>query len=269
MKPQPLYTPENLRGRAYHLRFTWSGWPSEVPFPSEPATLFWTDLDAAWEKDGLRRLTTNWSPTLIQFTFSVRPSVSPVFFAGRVKGRLQHALRHARSAAPFSRKLAVRTIGDNHRREVEAYVSNQVHKEELADPRFKSFLQTLVFTNAAADLSQPSESRGGRYWYNLHVVLVVGGRYRIADERRLTTLREWCPRIAAKKGHGLSRLAVLPDHLHLALRGNIDQSPEEIALAYMNNLAFGVGQGAIWEFGYYVGTFSEYDMDAVRGHASS
>src|SRR5689334_10091644 len=118
MKPQPLYTPENVRSPAYHLRFTWSGWPSALPFPATPAGPFWTDLDAAWENDGLRRLATNWTPTMIQFTFSVRPAVSPVFFAGRVKGRLQHALRRAQAPVEFSRKVAVRTIGDNHTAEV-------------------------------------------------------------------------------------------------------------------------------------------------------
>ena len=56
----------------------------------------------------------------------------------------------------------------------------------------------------------------------------------------------------------------MPDHLHLALRGNIEQSPEEIALAMMNNLAYGFGQNPIWQSSYYAGTFGDYDMDAVR-----
>lgn len=267
MHSEPIYTPENVRAPAYHLRYTWSGWPSEGAFPPAPADHFWTDVDAAWESDGIRRLITNWTPTLIQFTFSVRPTVSPVFFAGRVKGRLQHALRRSNLDVNFSRKLAVRTIGDNHRAEVEAYIRNQVKNEELADPRFKEFLESLVFVDPDVDLSQPSESLSGRYWYNLHLVLVMGGRYRIGDQQRLLLLRERCPQIAVKKGHGLSRLAILPDHLHMALRGNIEHSPEQIALAYMNNLAFSMGQQAIWEFGYYVGSFSEYDMGAVRVRA--
>ena len=56
----------------------------------------------------------------------------------------------------------------------------------------------------------------------------------------------------------------MPDHVHLALRGNIEQSPEEIALAVMNNLAYAFGQNPIWQASYYVATFSEYDMGAVR-----
>ncbi len=57
----------------------------------------------------------------------------------------------------------------------------------------------------------------------------------------------------------------MPDHLHIALRGNLEHSPEEIALAFLNNLAYMMGQNAVWQFGYHVSTFGEYRMDAMRG----
>ncbi len=50
----------------------------------------------------------------------------------------------------------------------------------------------------------------------------------------------------------------------MALRGNIEHSPQDIALAFLNNLAYAMGQNAIWQSGYYAGTFGEYDMGAVR-----
>ena len=56
----------------------------------------------------------------------------------------------------------------------------------------------------------------------------------------------------------------MPDHLHVALRGNIEQSPHEIALAFQNNLAYALGRGKIWQDTYYVGTFGEYNMRAIR-----
>ncbi len=59
----------------------------------------------------------------------------------------------------------------------------------------------------------------------------------------------------------------MPDHLHMALRGNIQDSPQEIALGFQNNLAHLLGQTPIWREGFYVGTFSEYDMGAVRVRA--
>jgi hypothetical protein len=55
----------------------------------------------------------------------------------------------------------------------------------------------------------------------------------------------------------------MPDHVHMALRGNIARSPEEIALAFQNGLAHTAGCRA-WQDGYYAGTFSEYDLDVIR-----
>ena len=57
----------------------------------------------------------------------------------------------------------------------------------------------------------------------------------------------------------------MPDHLHVALRGNVAESPAAIALAFMNNKAFAIGQNAIWQYRFYAGTFSEYDVRALRG----
>jgi REP element-mobilizing transposase RayT len=98
----------------------------------------------------------------------------------------------------------------------------------------------------------------------LHLVLVVEGRFRIADGQVLTKIRDTTLAIAAKKGHGVSRLSVMPDHLHVALRGCPAESPDEIVFAYQNNLAYALGQQKIWCDNFYVGTFSEYDMDAIR-----
>lgn len=56
----------------------------------------------------------------------------------------------------------------------------------------------------------------------------------------------------------------MPDHIHLSLRGDVAHSPEDIALSFMNNIAFAFGQKAIFRPSYYVGTFGEYDMGAVR-----
>jgi len=89
-------------------------------------------------------------------------------------------------------------------------------------------------------------------------------RWRNADPRWLGRIRDQSFRIAEKKGYRTSRLSVVPDHLHVSLRGNIEHSPEQIALAFQNNLAYTLGQVQVWQATYYVGTFGEYDMNAVR-----
>ncbi len=263
MALQPIYKAENLNP-AYHLRYSWTGWPSEGAFPKPPSETFLESIAPAWEQDGLRLLEPRWATDMIQLSFSTKPEVAPVFVAARAKGRLQHALRVAGQPCQFSRKVSLRSVGDNTTQVVTEYIGRQVSKSDYVDPRFKEFLQRFTVEDSAVDLSQPTATLSGRYWYNLHLVLVVSDRFPITAEAALTTIRDRCFVIATKKGYAVRALSVMPDHLHLALRGNIEQSPQEIALAFQNNLAFALGQNAVWSHKYYAGTFGEYDMQAIR-----
>jgi REP element-mobilizing transposase RayT len=222
------------------------------------------DIALEWEKDGLHVLESSLAPGQIQLTVSATPHVSPVTLAARIKGRIQNHCRHKGSPIDFSRKLAVRSLGDPTRAQVEAYIRNQVANEDLADERFREMLASFTVVDPQVDLSAPTQSNSGRYWYNLHLVLVVSQRYRIGEMAFLTKIRETTVKICVKKGYSVSALAVMPDHLHLAVRGAIEQSPEEIALAFLNNLAHVLDRRPWWEAGYYAGTFGEYGMAAVR-----
>ncbi|MFN0051874.1 MAG: transposase [Planctomycetales bacterium] len=260
---QPLYRLSD-QSPAYQLRYSWCGWTETGNFQDLPADS-WTALTAAWETDDLRLLKRSLQDDTVQLTFSATPSVSPIFLAARAKGRLQHALRKAKvKPVEFSRKLAVRSIGDNTASDVEKYIESQVSSAGFVDADFAKFLEQFTVNDRSIDLSQPTESNSGRYWYNLHLVLVTDGRHRFVDEPSLRQLRDGSLKIGAKKGYRISALSVMPDHLHVALRGAIDQSPDQIALAFQNNLAFMVNRGAIWRPGFYVGTFGEYNMNAIR-----
>jgi len=263
MLPEPLYRPADLRP-AYQLRYSWTGWPSKAPFPGDLLTRVLPDIAPEWEKDGLRVLESSLASEQIQLTLSTTPQVAPVTLASRVKGRIQHHCRRRGTPIDFSRKLAVRSLGDATRAQVETYVRNQVPNEPLADERFRAMLAPFTVVNPRVDLSKPTESNSGRYWYNLHLVLVVRDQYRIGEAATLAKVRDTALRVCAKKDYAASTLAVLPDHLHLALRGAVAHSPEEIALSFLNNLAYVLGQRPWWEAGYYAGTFGEYGMAAVR-----
>ncbi len=204
-----------------------------------------------------------WQPEELQFAFSTIPIVSPIFFVGRVKGRLQHALAMAGTQVKFSRKVAFRGIGDNHTSDVKNYVSQQVEKGQFVDPKFEEKLKRFSCIDESVQLNQPSESNSGRYWYNLHVVIVVANRARTRSEADFATLDRAVVATAIKHGYRLAAQAWMPDHLHVALRGNIAESPAEIALALMNNTAYVMGQKAVWQYGFYAGTFSEYDVRAL------
>lgn len=257
-----LYDPATANP-AFHLRYTWTGWPSRGIFKQTAVELL-QNVMPLWESDGMRLLEHNWTSQSVQLVFSAKPFVSPRLVASRAKGRLDHAMRNAGLQMPLSRKLAVRTVGDNVTKEVETYIENQVGKERLVDPRFEAFMKEFTVINHDVDLSRASETARGRYWYNLHIVLVTAERYRIVDRTRLATLRDWSMRVSREKGHLISRLSVLPDHLHLALRGDPSQSPNDIVGAYQNNLAYALGQQPVWNDSFYAGTFSDYNMEAIR-----
>jgi hypothetical protein len=70
--------------------------------------------------------------------------------------------------------------------------------------------------------------------------------------------------VAKKKAHRLSRAAILADHVHLTVGCANAESPETVALAYMNNIAHAHNMEPIFTNSYYAGTFGEYDMDAIR-----
>jgi REP element-mobilizing transposase RayT len=264
MSVQPIYTPAMLRP-AFQLRYGWTGWPSRGDFSPALIESLIPKIAAEWEKDGLRVLESRLRPDQIQLTVSTTPQVCPVILAARLKGRLQHHARRAGSPINFSRKIAVRALGNPTRTAVEGYIHNQVASEAWADERFRERLARFTIVDPQVDLARPTETNSGRYWYNLHLVLVVSERYRMENETTLATIRDTVPRIGANKGYAASTFAVMPDHLHLALRGDIEQSPEDIALCFLNNLAFALDQRPWWQAGYYAGTFGEYGMAAVRG----
>ncbi len=258
----PLYSSRNLRP-AFALRYDWTGWPAAGTFFPPTLADEARATAPAWEADGLRLLELRASPDRIQILFSATPSVSPVFCCQRAKGRLQHTLRKGGARTEFSRKVSFRSLGENTSDVVENYIRKQVGKGEFADPRFRDLMRRFTTIRDDVRLAEPSEVRSGRYWYNLHVVLVAADRYRISVPERLQEIHDAAFVTAAEGGHRIAALAVMPDHVHMAVRGNVGRSPEEIALAFQNALARAAGCRA-WQDGYYAGSFSEYDLDVIR-----
>ncbi len=257
-----LYTAHNLRP-AFALHYDWTGWPTDgATLPLRSAAVA-RETASLWEKDGLRLLQPHATADKVQILFSVTPQVSPTFFCMRVKGRLQHALRKCGMLADFSRKVSFRSIGDNTSDVVENYIHGQVGKGDFADPRFQEIMRRFTFISDDVRLSEPSASNSGRYWYNLHLVLVAADRFRITAPDQLGRIRDAAFAMAAEGGHEIAALSVMPDHVHMALRGNIERSPQEIALAFQNGLARAAGC-RVWQDEFYVGTFSEYDLDVIR-----
>jgi len=228
-----------------------------------PDSEWFATLQQATEADGVRIIKhARTTGDAGQFFVSTKPHVAPQALIRSVKGRLQHEVGSIVPKA-LQRNYCLRGIGAATRSVVERYVADQLGHHRMADPDVQQRLARFQRSYPEVDLSRPSFSSHGQYWYNLHVVFVSDERWMEIRERvlekRLTTIEA----AARKHGHRLSRAAILPDHVHLTLGCAIGESPEEVVLSYMNNCAYACGMTPEFRFSYYVGTIGEYDRGAV------
>ena len=112
----------------------------------------------------------------------------------------------------------------------------------------------------SVNLSEPRHSAHGLYWYNLQVCFINDGSCMEIRPEPLLRMREMIVKSAAKHAHLLSTGGIVADHIHLTLGCNVEESPAEVAISYMNNLAYACGMKRVFAFGFYVGTFGEYDL---------
>jgi REP element-mobilizing transposase RayT len=162
----------------------------------------------------------------------------------------------------FSRKVSVRAIGHNTSEVVRSYVQDQLQHVDLADSRYRASFAAAAFENPSLDLAQPAETQSGRYWYNLHLVLVTANRYRIGEALFLRRIRDAAMTGLGKAGCAVYSLAIMPDHLHAAIRGEPVTAPLETGVILQNATAEAAGC-RLWQEAFYVGTFSEYTWKAL------
>ncbi|HEX7378895.1 MAG TPA: hypothetical protein VF278_17360 [Pirellulales bacterium] len=259
LMPEPIYTPDNCKP-AYKLNWSLSVFWNAAP-PSHES--WYSELAAATEADGVRLLEHRLvKGNVSQFLISTRSDAAPSDMARSVKGRLQHLVRQTLPKA-FRRNYGLRSVGDAGTDVVEGYIQRQTAHHPLADPRVQRQFDALRI-DGGADLTTPRVGGHAQFLYNLHLVLVHRDRGKETRPALLKRRRGRVLAIAAKKGHLLGSGQLLADHLHLALGCALTESPQAVALGYMNNLAYGEGMKPLYEFSYYVGTFGEYDLDAVR-----
>lgn len=260
MIPEPLYTLDNCAA-AYQLRWSLALFPS-LPLP--PSDQWLNELKAATGRDHIRileqHLLPNWT---VQFLLSTQPTVAPPAIVKSIKGRLQTVLRPL-AAVGFRRNFRLTSVGEASVKVVENYVAQQLEHHPLASHRSQQLLQRFSLTFNDVDLTEPLNSSHGQYVLALHTVLVHGSRWRTAEPAFLEKTRDAILTAAAKKQHRILRLSLLPDHVHFTLKLRYEVSPAEVALSYMNNIAFKHGMLNLWMPSYFVGTIGPYDLNAVR-----
>jgi hypothetical protein len=256
----PIYTADNVR-TAYELRWSVAVfWTGAGPAPSS----WLSPLQQVTEPDGVRILEHRFTKANVsQFLISTKPHVTPAHCLRSVKGRLQHLVRAVLPKA-FHRNYSICSVGDTNQKTIEGYVASQLQHHGMADPRLETLLAPYQLANDHIDLARPRRSSHGEFIYNLHLVAVHQQRFAEirADYWRRTL--EMLEGAACKKDHLLSRVGLLVDHVHWTVGCGVDESPLEVGLSYLNNLAYAHGMRPLFQFSFYAATFGPYDMNAVR-----
>ena len=95
-------------------------------------------------------------------------------------------------------------------------------------------------------------------------MIVNRERWQVGDKELLLKVRSMVLRVAKLRGWLLSRAAILPDHIHLSIGCSFNVATDEVAICYLNNLAFVHDMKPVFQFGAHIGTFGEYDNRALK-----
>ncbi len=255
---QPIYTTQTVRP-AYQLNWGVTIFWRVDPIPFD----HWLPrLQALTEPDGVRILRCCATPNDgVQFFVSTKPHVSPAQIVHSLKGRLQHSVRDTMPQA-FRRNYDVHSIGSANREVIHDYVANQQGHHRMADPMVQQNLKQFQ-KDYGIDLSQARFSAHGRFIHNLHVVIVNDERWNEVRVQVLGDMVGMIEKAAAKHHHLLAKLSALADHLHFTIGCGMTDAPGAVALSYLNNCAYALAMKPAFQYGYYVGTFGEYDRGAV------
>lgn len=261
--PNPIYTSLNCRV-AYQLNWSYS-----LFWNHAPTEFTWLpDLQEACEGDSIWVLQHDFKPPNIsQFLISTKPDVAPVLVTQRVKGRLQHLVRRTMPNA-FHRNYSIRSLGSTRGPKLDAYLATQLAHHPIADSRVQEQFGQYQIYHPEVDLLAQRKTAHALYSYSLHIVFVAEERYREIRDEVLCAMRDMIESASRSKGHLLSRAALLPDHIHLTVGCQAAETPENVALSYMNNLAYAQNMKPVYMSSYFVGTYGEYDLGVIPCPAS-
>jgi REP element-mobilizing transposase RayT len=89
------------------------------------------------------------------------------------------------------------------------------------------------------------------------------------SEPILVATRDMIVNSCRQEGRRLSRVAILPNHIHISVGCGIEESPESVGLSMLHNLACTQGMRTAFKFGYYVGTVGNFDRNAIWNRLES
>ena len=196
------------------------------------------------------------NPGVSRFEVSTTPDISPRGLAEIVRGQLQNLVRDQFRQA-LKPDYRLQSIGTATREEVEGNVESQLDQLQIDDVKARESFRRFQIVRRDADLSVPQRSPHAIYWYNLHVVLENDGDRDQLEAVFLRKIHDMILEESQAKGNLISRAAILPDHVEMTLGCDLNDSPADVVLEYMNQLACVCGMQPVLRFGAYVNTFGE------------
>jgi REP element-mobilizing transposase RayT len=257
---EPIYSSKNT-SPAYQLNWSVSLF-GRAGFP--PSELWLDQLRTTCEDDAVRILEFRAvEKHVVQFLVSTQPYLSPSQTVRSLKGRWQYLIRE-RAPKAFRRNYSICSVGEANCRVLEQYVAGQTSQHRMADPNVQRRIESFQFHDREIDLGRTMTGTYGQFVHALQVVVENERGWHEIREDALENSRSMVIRTARKKHWRLSRIGILSNHIHILLGADVTESPAEIALSLMNNLAYAQGMKPVLRFSYYVGTFGRYDRGAVR-----
>lgn len=110
---------------------------------------------------------------------------------------------------------------------------------------------------------------------NYHLVFATYRRKGVFTSGLGQELTEYWFKVAAKRGFAIDQLSVVPDHIHLLMRGSPSASVEECALSLLNNaqhyiaqhyprLLIDDGLNQLWQTSAYAGTCGKVSTSLMK-----
>jgi len=216
-------------------------------------------------------------PTQVRVLVSLKPSESPSYCAGKLKGRTSRWLRGSLALEQACNLLGkgyfACTAGKSTRAQIDQYLSGQGqhhgYTDRMVPPMFvKQFVPS-------AEIECHVRAKHAFTILQFHLALSVMGRRGVfADDEARVVTEAWSA-LQAKLRFALLKVSFLPDHVHLAVRVHPALCPAELVRASMNrgqevlaqrfpHAALAAGVGRLWQPSAHIGSYGDLASPQVQ-----
>lgn len=236
-------------------------WFADFTIPWETFPRFYVpppDLLISWTSDGISVMSILLQPDSLKIVMEADASLPPARIAQRLKGRMQNHLSKLDIGFPgFFRGFFFRSLGQNDRSTVASYIREQVNHSDLVDPLYRISLNKLRYHDRS--LERIRTSHQSVYDLHLHLVLVVGGRFRMCSEQAKDVADSVVSAFSALQCPPVE-LSVMPDHLHALCAFPHSLSPLDVLEGVKQGSGGALRRSAFWAGGGYTGTVGPYRL---------